>query len=219
MNRILWCGGSHLATAKKSIEKLFSTCVNDYYITAAPKNRDWSKRGGRYFVKGCIIGDNAAEPGKRIDLAIYNLVVFVGQYIQPWRYANSYQPMSAELQDVILKQEDLFVRLPSGIYNEPIRIIPKIARCPCILLCDPWVCGNAIPSRFMEQFKISLNQFGKKNNIMVIYQPDRTLNGVFNTQDRFKIKQADNKHFDQEFWDLYLSSMRRIVYLKNFLSL
>ena len=119
MKKLLWCGGSHLGNARGVIESLFAQFDNEFYITAGPKNRDWSVDGGRYFVNGSIVGDNAQKPGRRLDLGVFDRVIFVGQYIQPQRYVYPSQLLSSALLNSILRRDDLFVRLPRGILNAP----------------------------------------------------------------------------------------------------
>lgn len=208
MTKLLWCGGSHLGNARGVIESLFAQCDNEFYVTAAPKNRDWSRVGGRYFVDGAIVGDNAQEPGRRLDLGVFDQIIFVGQYIQPQKYVHPSQLLSSALLNSILRRDDLFVRLPGGIYNEPILLFPKIAKEKCVLLCDPWIRCNLLPARFMEGFKQELTDYCHSNNILLMFQPNSTVEGQFSTRQEFSRSENDKMHFNAKFWCLYIQSFK-----------
>ena len=214
MRKILWCGGSHLGNAKIVINAIYSDSHNEYYVTAAPLNRDWSAVGGRYFVDGSVVGNNAQEPDRRIDLADYDRIIFVGQYIQPQRYARPSQMLSSSLVNAILERDDCFTRLPGSIFNEPISLFPSIAKGKCVLLCDPWQRSNNLPIRFMERFANNLNNFCEKNNIQLLFQPESTLERKFSTHNRFSRSENaenDRMHFNEEFWRLYMQDLRTKV--------
>lgn len=208
MKKILWCGGSHLGHSKKVIETLFSDHNNEYYITAAPMNKNWSKDGGRYFVEGSIIGDNAAEPERRLDLLDFDHIVFVGHYIQPQKYTFRSQPLSSALKKAILGRDDLFIRLPDGNYNEPITLFPEIAKGKCVLLCDPFALNNALPIDFMEEFKIELHNFCLKKGIDLMFQPQPTLDHNLSTLKSYSRSEGDQIHCNEDFWLLYLQSLK-----------
>ena len=82
MKNILFCGGSHLANAKSSIDKKYKKLNLDFYITAGPRNRQWSIDGGRYKVTGTLISGNGRAPEDSKDLSKYDHIIFVGQYIK-----------------------------------------------------------------------------------------------------------------------------------------
>lgn len=208
MKKLLWCGGSHLGGAMNTIKTLFSDHYNEYYITAAPVNRDWSVVGGRYFVDGSVVGNNAQEPDRRINLDDFDHIIFVGQYIQPQRYVQSSQLLSSSLLDAILERDDLFMRLPGGIFNEPISLFPRIAKDKCVLLCDPWTRSNNLPIRFMERFAERLSDYCAENKMLLLFQPESTLEGKFSTHYRFSRSENDDMHFNDEFWRLYVQDLR-----------
>ena len=209
MKKILWCGGSHLGNAANLINSTFSNNYNEYYITAAPRNRDWSKAGGRYFVDGSIVGNNAHEPHRRLNLNNFDRIIFVGQYIQPQRYVNVEfkQLLSSSLLDAILERDDLFLRLPGGIFNEPISLFPRIAKDKCVLLCDPWLRRNDLPIKFMERFTEKLSNYCAEKNMLLFFQPDSTLEKRFSTHYRFSRSENNRSHFNDEFWRLCLQDL------------
>ena len=211
MKKILWCGGSHLGTAKESIRSIFAKYDNEFYITAAPKNRDWSKIGGKYFVDGSIVGDNAHEPGRRVDLGAFDRIIFVGQYIQPQRYVRPSQLLSSALLKAVLHRDDLFIRLPGGIFNEPLSLFPRIAKKNCVLLCDPWIVSNRsnlLPVEFMQGFKKKLTNYCLKNSILLLFQPNSTVKWGFYTRRGFRRSSNDKWHFNDDFWRLYIQSLK-----------
>ena len=57
-------------------------------------NRDWSIHGGRYKIDGTKIGGNGHCPSIYLDLSRYNHIVFVGQYIQIWKFFTNKQKMN-----------------------------------------------------------------------------------------------------------------------------
>ena len=207
MKKILWCGGSHLGHAKKVIESNFAENTNSFYITAGPKNKRWSIQGGRYFVEGSVVGDNGAEPDKRLDLSDFDQIIFIGQWIQPLKYLPRFQPISTALKHAILRRDDLFINLPGGNFNEPIVLFPKIAKGKCILLCDPWNRNNALPIAFIEDFKQELICFCQKEDIRLMFQPQSTLDKNLSTLEIFSRSQSDKSHFNTDFWRLYLQSL------------
>jgi hypothetical protein len=131
--KVLWCGGSHLGNAKPIIASRLSHIESEYYITAGPTNRDWAASGGRYSVKDHAVVGNAAEPSRLVNLARYDKIIFVGQYIQPQRYFNKNQIISESIAARILEQEVILDR-PNGFFNEPISLFAENAPCKCILI-------------------------------------------------------------------------------------
>ena len=121
-------GGSHLGHAKKVIESNLAENTNSFYITAGPKNKRWSIQGGRYFVEGSVVGDNGAEPDKRLDLSDFDQIIFIGQWIQPLKYLPRFQPISTALKHAILRRDDLFINLPGGNLMSPLCYFQKLPK-------------------------------------------------------------------------------------------
>ena len=136
MKKVLFCGGSHPGNAKSSIEPQFDSIDVDYYITAGPKNRDWSKAGGRYFRDDSIVGKNGHSPRKLVDLSKYSQIIFVGQWIQPFQHLEGGNIAPQALLNNIF-HENCFVDLPVGSSNEPRSLVPDIAVGRCTLIIDP----------------------------------------------------------------------------------
>ncbi len=206
MSRILWCGGSHLANAYNLIRHIFSSFENSFYVTAAPLNRDWSANGGRYSVKGSVIGGNAAEPSVFHDLNQFSLIVFVGQYVQPTRFMRDGQPLSRAVLDSMFPAESFLINLPGGIYNEPISLFPEIASGRCVLICDP-IPVHGIPKDNVVFFLNKVREFCGARNIHFEMQPEKTLDDNFSTRAEYLRGDADLMHFNDKFWMMCLSEV------------
>lgn len=208
MKKVLWCGGSHLGNAKGVIESLFTQSENEYYVTATPKNRDWSKNGGRYHVNGSIVGGNASEPDRRVDLSAYSRIIFVGQFIQPQKYVRPSDLLSSSLLNAMLCRDDVFTQLPNGLFNEPLSLFPQIAKGKCTLLCDPWLRNNTLPMSFMAKFRNSLIDYCLKRDMALMFQPMSTLEREFSTSQEFSRRGGGRMHFNNEFWSIYMQTLR-----------
>jgi hypothetical protein len=209
MKRILWCGGSHLATSKDVISSKFNHAENTFYLTAGWRNRDWSINGGTYSVEGTVVGCNGHEPERRLDLSGYDRIIFVGQYIQAGRYFCSGQLSNAAIS-AILSQDDFLIRLPNGIYNQPLELFPRL-HSDVTLLADPWVSLQKIDCNCLRAFRIATRQFCDKNQINLLYQPDTTLSAEYQTSEKFKRKDGDNAHFNSDFWRDYFDHALAIL--------
>lgn len=214
MKKILWCGGSHLGSAKNAIKPIFEKYKCEFYITAGPKILNWSAQGGRWSVDGSIVS-NDCQPEQKFNLSRFDHIVFVGHFIQPHRYMKSHHLPSSALVNAILDRDDLFIRIPISPhrqgFNEPILLFPQIAPNKCILLPDPWLTKeNFSPSReFMQKYKEKLVEFCKKNNLLLLFQPDSTLENCFNTKKKFS--KGDRNHFNTVFWHRHLQNLKESI--------
>ena len=203
MKKILWCGGSHLVSSKNVISSISNHTENTIYLTAGGRNRDWSIRGGTYNVEGTVVGGNGHEPDRRVDLSIYDQIVFVGQYIQPQRYFRSGCLFSSSVVSAILSQDDFLVRLPNGIYNQPLELFPEL-HSRVTLLADPWVASQGIDSNYLGAFVDATRNFCDRKQIKLIYQPKSTLSREYQTHDRYKRRNLDDMHFNDDFWKEFI---------------
>ena len=137
MKKILWCGVSHLGTARKSISSISREHENNFYITAAPKVRDWSVCSGRYVSRGSLVCGSPVEKGRDIDLGKYDHIIFAGQFVHISRYFCDFSPVSDFLVDSIIFSDNFLLKLPAGdsqspsfqkgsMYNEPLVLFPRL---------------------------------------------------------------------------------------------
>src|SRR5688572_6746749 len=137
MKRILWCGGSHLAHARPHIEASHATTLKgyepDFYVTAGPRNRDWSGTGGRYTVDGAVVSGNAHEPERKVDMSANSALVFIGQFFQPFKaFIGDMDHSSAVVGRVLqhLPMQGYFHDPARNIehrwYNEPLSLFPPL---------------------------------------------------------------------------------------------
>lgn len=209
MKKTLWCGGSHLASCKEVILSMFQKAENAFYITAGPKIKRWSINGGTYRVSGSLIGGNGYEPKRVIDLSYYDRIIFVGQYIQPQRYFHGFhsdydQKLSTSAISVILEADNFLIRLPGGIYNQPLELFPSL-HTKVVLLSDPWIAEHQMNQKCLHAFRAAVKNFCVQRNIEILFQPERTQSEPYKTSTKYKVKKSDNGHFNKNFWNEYLS--------------
>jgi hypothetical protein len=88
-----------------------------FYITASPKNRDWS----------------AAEPDRTVDMSSFSQIVFIGQFIQPHRFLTSAAPLSNSPLQTIFEKYPLYIPVnphdPHLAYNEPLELFHNLTDC------------------------------------------------------------------------------------------
>lgn len=206
MKKILFCGGSHMNNANRSIKEKFQVMNIDFYISAGPKNRIWSQNGGVYKVQETTISGNGKNPNLAIDLSKYDFIIFVGQWIQPFRYFNEFQKLSKCLLKEIL-HENCFINMPENIYNEPLYLFNKLAPKRTILIPDPLPNDpyiDNIPYDYIKMFYSELDGFCQRNSI-ILHMPTTSLleEGKLRTKKKY-IKSYPEKvnHCIKEYWDI-----------------
>ena len=213
MKKILFCGGSHMWQCKKNklMEKKFNNFDLDFYTTAGPKNIEWSKSGGRYKVDGTIVSGNISYHNNGIDLSKYKHIVFIGQYIQIFRFCNfeKKQLFSKSLLEVMFN-DDCFINLPENFYNEPLDLFPKLAPNRVILIPDPLVKSyrnEYIYFDFIDYFYEKLSLFCESKSIK-LFMPDKSLLDDFRfTKEEYKI---DTVHCNISYWEILFKKFNYI---------
>ena len=205
MKNILFCGGSHLAHAKKVIEKKFRNYDIEFYVTAGPKNRDWSIKGGRYKVNGNEVGGNFVKPDLFKDLSKYEYIVFVGQWIQINRYLIflKKQMLSKSILSEIFNK-NCFINIPGNIYNEPLEIFPKLAPNKIILIPDPLVKITRleyITSNYIDYFYRQLHLFCESKSIKIV-MPDKSLLDDIGCVKAEYMRDKKDIHCTREYWEI-----------------
>lgn len=213
MKKILWCGGSHLFDALPFIRHYHSTerpkkIEGEVYVTAGPENAKWSVAGGRYHRDGSCVGLNAYEPNRLVDLATFDLVVFVGQYIQSERVFSSQfdwtTPLSSAVLDACLEDAIEYpVHLGRRFYNEPLVLFPSLSKGKVLLFPDPCSMSPhlaSIDANYLLKYQEVLKDFCCNNDIMVISQPEHTIDNKFMTKSSYQKKDGDYIHLSPEFW-------------------
>jgi hypothetical protein len=226
VGRILWCGGSHLGHAKKSILREHTLALADFTpefaVTAGPKVREWSARGGRYEVRGTSVRRPSdpyrSNPGEFVDLSSYvdlspyAAIVLIGQYIQPWRIQTSGfdwdQPMSPALLGEAI--EDKIVNLPfvtrasKGIlYNEPLVLFPRLTT-SVVLFPDPARFEGGVAS---QNFDDALTSVCERNRVVLCRQHPSTLTPCRHTTPKYRRDGRDDFHVSRAFWQFNLSEV------------
>ena len=215
MKKILWCGGSHLANARNKIKDIFCQHENSYLVTAGTFKDDYingkkcSVFGKKFAIMDCII-----------DLSLFNLVVFVGQYVQPLRYFRGSMPLSSSLVSAVLDPKYVLLTMRSGqgrnpsntdwFRNEPLEMIPQNFDGTCYLLPDPVpidVNWSQVPSAARKLFFDSVTDFCGNNNIICVPQNADTLDVNLVTKKRYSRHAGDLTHMNDEYWELNLNDM------------
>ncbi|MCJ8051962.1 hypothetical protein GB928_002705 [Shinella curvata] len=211
MKKILWCGGSHAGNAKGPIGAIFPDFENTFYITAGPTNLRWSRDGGRYSVKGSIVGANGRSPSEFHDLADYDRIVFIGHWIQPQRFMKGPAPLSDAVLDEMFPEADFLINSPTKIYNEVLEVFPRLAPGRCVLLCDPlsnMLELTQVPVRAKVRFLEKAAEFCAARRIGFVSQPETTLNTKMVTKRKFNRRDGDFIHMNDRFWKSYLKKVR-----------
>ena len=212
MRDILWCGASHLGSAKSAIQSQFNLSDFPYYITAGPRNSRWSGSGGRYFRDGASVGKNGHQPDKIIDLSAYSQIVFVGQWIKPARYLAGVKLMSDELLEQVF-HENCFVHLPTGVLNEPLSLFPEIMPGRCTLIPDPLPYSAemaAVPDSYLRFMYSRLSDFCQKKGIRLFMPPAELLQGdrLLTKKEYCRERLRDsNSHCSNDYWKIFFSKI------------
>ena len=180
----------------------------DFYITAAPINRDWSINGGRYKVNGTIIGGNGRSPSMYLDLSKYNHIVFVGQYIQIWKFFTNKKKMNISKSLLkVLFNKNCFINLPFNHYNEPLDLFPKIAHGKLILIPDPLINFHRtenINLKYIDYFYNQLSSFCDSRSIQLC-MPEKSLlddGGRFVKAEYKRARDENDFHCTNEYWQI-----------------
>jgi hypothetical protein len=213
VKRILWCGGSHLADAKTQILNVHRNRFSDhepvFYITASPKNRDWSAAGGRYVVKDSTVGGNAAEPDRIIDMSSLSQIVFIGQFIQPHRFLTGAAPLSNSLLQTIFEKYPLYFPVnphdPHLAYNEPLELFRNLTDCRIFLVPDPLPTHagyKIVPLAQKKFFYAHVDSFCRRNSIDFCGYPPSALLSDMTTDPTFQRSAEDPVHMSERYWQL-----------------
>jgi hypothetical protein len=212
VKKILWCGGSHLVDAMGLIREEFSFTENTFYGTAGPANLAWSKEGGRYQVKGTVVGGNAHQPSVHHDLQAFDFVIFVGQLVMPQMYFYGRTPLSTSILEAMLPVETFLEKLPGGGFNEPLTLFPRLAPGRCVLACDPLPTGlpyvEHVPLKAKRVFLEHVSKFCHFHGLRCIFQPDVTVAETLSTAPWFRKQEDDRMHMNADFWRQYLLKIR-----------
>lgn len=227
MKRILWCGGSHLGNTKNSaIRRLHEGLLRDYsaefYITAAPANRNWSARGGRYGVEGSTVFGNRTMPKERRDLSLYAAIIFVGQWIQPWFAFRDALPLSDALLRLSLEGLPLhpwITRQGHRLrwFNEPLALFPQLTEAPVILIRDPEARMEhyrLVPAAAKRRFQAHLETFCQEAGILLCPQASEALDRHLVTLPRYLRNRTgeDCVHMSDEYWQrLFVNQLEPLL--------
>ena len=215
MKRILWCGGSHLANARPQIEAahkgVLSIYKPDYYVTAGPRNRDWSGGGGRYTVHGSVVSRNAHEPDREIDLSGYDALVFIGQFIQPFKAFIDGMQHSSAVVDNILKDlpmqgyfHDPSRNLTHRWYNEPLELFPPFVKGSTFIVPDPAPAGQryaSVPAEIKRKYHDRIEEFCAETGCVHIPTPQELCTADGTTKEEFVLP-GDPLHMKDSYWQV-----------------
>jgi hypothetical protein len=231
MSRILWCGGSHLGNAKHSAildihtTGLLKNWEPDFYITAAPANRNWSVAGGRYRVERSTVSGNRSMPNQRRDLGDYAAIIFVGQWIQPWFAFRDGLPLSEPLLRRSLQDLPLHPAITGRgkmlrWYNEPLALFPTLTTARVILIRDPEALIKTyrpVPIWVKQRYGQHLEDFCRRSGLLLCPQFTEVLDRDLLTQSRYlRNRNGDDPvHMSDSYWrllfDRHLSPLLRQV--------
>jgi hypothetical protein len=217
MKNILWCGGSHLSNAKSKINHWIDDHIfqhnADFYVTAGPKTLEWSANGGRYTIEGSIVSGSPYENDRKIDLLKYDLIIFIGQYIQPSRILSKNTTwddiFSKDLLNEYFKYGIIHPMRWNGhpAYNEPFILFKELSNCNIIVLADPFPSsrdpqyfGTSIP--MVKLYYESFVEFCNSIGLIPCFQPEPTIDNSIYTPAKFDRSFEDHLHKSLEFWEL-----------------
>lgn len=216
MSRILWCGGSHLGCAISVVEALhkgpLKSWAFDRYLTAGPINRNWSKDGGRYRVDGTVVSANKRNPDEVRDLADYDAIVFVGQWITPFKILSGDMPISTHLLDRMLEGVPIHGYSQIGRrpiqkwYNEPLELFPKLAPGKVFLVPDPDSCMEGyrqVAIATKHRFWAHIEQFCAERGIRLAEIPEQVRTPELTSKPEYK-RDGDLIHMNPAYWDIVL---------------
>jgi hypothetical protein len=222
MKRILWCGGSHLAHAKNHILDKYSSCYNEFAVTAADFHH-WYLEGNRISIgESGIEGLHLFRDANRASYQYnhYDACVFVGQYVQPTRYFSGASPLSSALiadtlhgRGFLLEMRaghaiDAFGKrsLPQYFKNQPLDLFSRLFSKRVVLVHDPLPCIYpaylSVPLAAKRQFLKSVQKFCLQRNINLHFQRESTIDENWMTKAKYQRSEGDYTHVDDSFWEL-----------------
>lgn len=227
MRRVLWCGGSHLGNTRNSaIRRIHAELLRDFsaefYITAAPANRNWSARGGRYRVEQSTVSGNRMMPLERRDLSCYAAIIFVGQWIQPWFAFRDALPLSEALLRLSLEGLPLhpwITRRGQRMrwFNEPLALFPRLTQAPVILIRDPEARlehYRRVPAAIKRRFGTHLEAFCQEYGLVLCPQAQDALDRDLVTQSRYLRRRTgeDCVHMSDAYWQrLFVNQLEPLL--------
>jgi hypothetical protein len=227
MRRILWCGGSQLAQAKKNILSSYPDFLNEFAVTAAGFHR-WYLAGHRIAIHNSgIVGlDRFRAINKTVYYEEdYDYCVFVGQYVQPTRYFLGDAPLSQSLIAATLHGRDFLLDLRSGhavnefrnnnvpeyFRNQPLEFFAKVFAGKMILLHDPLPCVYpeylVVPADAKQQFNQSVIEFCGERGIRLILQDKATIDEYWMTKKEYQRVEGDYTHVNDMLWHITLANI------------
>ena len=223
--RVLFCGGSHMASFRNFIRSEKYT-VDCQFLVTAGKYQYWSASGNRFKVDGSKVKNlYKQKPEFTIDLSGYDQIIFVGQALQPHRCFWGDQPLSKSIIDKILDPDffPLYMRSfgktdkcddPKHCYffNEPLSLFPKLATQKCTLIDDPFPrhpSFKSVPVHAKQLFREAVGRFCDKNQIQRIEQPQETFTSNMNTSDVYAVENRnDYTHVNSKYWKIVWENLR-----------
>ena len=213
MKRILWCGGSHLAHARPHIEASHATALKayepDFYVTAGPRNRDWSGTGGRYRVDGAMVSGTANEPARKVDMSANLALVFIGQFFQPFKAVlgdmdHASTVVERVLQDLPMQGyfHDPARNIEQRWYNEPLSLFPPLVPGPTLILPDPAPIGMRyaqVPTKLKQRFSDQIRTFCTERGLILIDIPQRLCTSEGTTKAEYALP-GDVLHMNDSYW-------------------
>jgi hypothetical protein len=230
--KILWCGGSHLTFARNSIltHPVLAESVHDFFISAGGPVFKWSRLGGRYEklsqyrLRG--FKDERLSLSDEINFNSYDIVVFIGQYIQPsrifsdpefnWRKYLSHNV----LVDITLNSLNFapHPKFKEKALNEPLLLFKQMSKpgSKVILFADPFVHIESsmennyyyvyqTPLRVKNIYYQTLNKFCNLHEISYLQQDPITYDpSLMATYVNYSVDRMNDWHMNEEFWKLNL---------------
>jgi hypothetical protein len=232
MRRILWCGGSHLAQNKRRIEELHSEYRNEFALTAGGFHK-WYLEGNRLRIAGDSVFDlHAFRPSNQSEYsrADFDILVFVGQYIQPTRYFCGNAPISEAMMADMTNEKSFLVRLRAGhaiqsfrhetaayppfFHNQPLEYLLHISRGRSILIQDP-IPNNpdfeSVPAICKIRFQESVVRFCRNWKCELVTQREHTLSTSLTTCRTYNLRNGDHSHMNDEFWKTVFVDLKSIL--------
>jgi hypothetical protein len=230
--KVLWCGGSHLASASNVIKSASNQFKIDssFYITAGGKVASWSIKGGQYKVidphrlKG--YRDERLSLSEEVDLSGYDAVVFLGQYVQPSRVFSDKnfdwnQPLSDLFINDLSRYSFEYAPHPTFnkvVKNEAPKLFKKICKTDCrfVIFADPFVHENSfdesnseyvnkVPSNIKHIYYQEFCEWYSKLGFKPLIQPNHTFNiSSMATKLEYILSHKDDWHMNEEFWKMVI---------------
>lgn len=214
------------------IQQAFGQYVNEFTLTAGGYHK-WYLEGNRLvFDKGVISGLDRFRPSNRSYYcpADFDIVIFIGQYIQPTRYFHGDSLLSDSLISEMIYGKDFLLRLRAGhatdafrenvttyppfFRNQPLEYFLKIARGRLILVQDPIPNSPSyrkVPINYKSQFQSAVVSFCTRHNCRLILQRPDTLSSDLTTKPSYNLRPHDYTHMSAEFWNYIVCDLEKII--------